>query len=176
MGDCFQTIVDVDAVPEDVETLASRAVAWLVDEKIVLAEQTYEMLGRPVYSPGRRWDDVTEWPGHGTDGLAVIRGRTVFWGSLGSSGVPVCPNCSAPADERSGLEALVAWNGTGSTELRCSACGRGEPLPEWTWQDDRFACGHLGFEIWNAARLRPEFVAELGRALGHRIRMVSGKL
>ncbi|MFF3689658.1 hypothetical protein [Streptomyces sp. NPDC002187] len=176
MGDYFQTIVDVDAAPEDVEVLASRAVGWLVDEKVVLAEQTYEMLGRPVYLPGRRWDDVMERPGQGTDGLAVIRGRTVFWGSLGSDGPPVCPNCSAPAAEKSGLDALVAWNETGSAELRCPACGRSELLPEWTWQDDRFACGHLGFEVWNAARLRPEFVAELGRVLGHRVRKVSGKL
>ncbi|GAA1547142.1 hypothetical protein GCM10009730_65330 [Streptomyces albidochromogenes] len=176
MGDYFQTVVDIDAAPEDVEVLASRVVDWLVDEQVVLPEQTFEMLGRPVHSPGRRWDDVMEWPGQGADGLAVVRRRTVFWGSLGSEGAPVCPHCSAPTAETSGLDALAAWNETGSAELWCPACGRSELLPEWTWQDDRFACGHLGFEVWNAARLRPEFVAELGRVLGHRVRKVSGKL
>ncbi|MFF8280055.1 hypothetical protein ACF05T_28845 [Streptomyces lateritius] len=55
-------------------------------------------------------------------------------------------------------------------------CDRMLPLPEWTWEDDRFAFTHLGFEVWNAVRLRPEFGAEFGRVLGHRIRTVAGKL
>ncbi|WP_371619475.1 hypothetical protein [Streptomyces sp. NBC_00454] len=67
----------------------------------MLAEQTHEMLGRPVFLPGRRWDEAVEWPGRGADGLAVIRARTVFWGSLSSEGAPVCPNCAAPAAESS---------------------------------------------------------------------------
>ncbi|MFF3320160.1 hypothetical protein ACFYV5_32330 [Streptomyces sp. NPDC003035] len=70
----------------------------------------------------------------------------------------------------------MAWQRTGTAEMRCPACDRWGALPEWTWEDNRFALAHLGFEVWNAARLRPEFVAEVGRVLGHRIRTVAGKL
>lgn len=177
MGDHFQTIADIDATPEQAEELGARVVAWLVAEGIVHAERTYEMLGKSVYSPGPRWDDVTQRPEQGgCDGLAVVTSGTVFWGSLGSDGSPVCPHCSEPAPGAPWPEAMDAWHSTGAAELDCPACDRPVPLPEWTWEDDRFAFAHLGFEIWNAARLRPEFVAEFGRVLGHRIRTVAGKL
>lgn len=152
-------------------------VAWLVAEGIVCPEQRYEVLGRPVYSPGPRWGDVTQWPVRGScDGLAVRTGRTVFWGSLGSDGSPLCPHGAAPAAAAPWPEALDAWYRTGAAPLRCPGCGRSEALPEWAWEDDRFALAHLGFEIRNAARLRPEFVAGFGRVLGHRVRTVAGKL
>jgi hypothetical protein len=177
MGDCFQTIADIDATPEEAAALGARVVAWLVAEGIVRAERTYEMLGRPVHAAGPRWDEATEWPQPGGfDGLAVITGRTVFWGCLGSDGSPVCPHCAAPAATAPWPDALVAWQRTGTAEMRCPACDRWGALPEWTWEDNRFALAHLGFEVWNAARLRPEFVAEFGRVLGHRIRTVAGKL
>ncbi|MFF8609630.1 hypothetical protein ACF06X_27315 [Streptomyces sp. NPDC015346] len=176
MGDYFQTIADIDATAEEAEALGARVVAWLVSEGVVHAERTSEMLGRPVYSPGPRWDDVTQWPKQSTDGLAVITRRTVFWGSLGSDGSPVCPHCSARADVAPWPGAVEVWRRTGTAELRCPACGRMVPLAEWAWEDDRFAFAHLGFEIWNAALLRPEFVAGFGRVLGHRIRTLAGKL
>lgn len=177
MGDHFQTIADVDATAEDAEARAARVVAWLVAEGIVLPERTYEMFGKPVYSPGPRWDEVTQWPCEGgCDGLAVITGRTVFWGSLGSDMIPVCPHCSAAGTTAPWQEAMDAWHGTGAGDLRCPACGLLAPLPEWTWEDDCFAFAHLGFEIWNSAVLRPEFIAGFGRILGPRIRTVAGKL
>ncbi|MEU6476636.1 hypothetical protein ABZ858_07045 [Streptomyces sp. NPDC047017] len=177
MGDCFQTIVDIDASPGEAEALGARVVAWLVAEQIVLAEQTYEMFGKPVYSPGPRWDDVTERrvPG-GCDGLTAVTGPSVFWGSLGADASPVCPRCSSPATDAPWPEAVHTWQTAGAATLRCPTCGCPVPLPEWCWTDDSFAFAHLGFEIWNAARLRPGFVAEFGRVLGHRIRTVAGKL
>ncbi|GGT85248.1 MULTISPECIES: hypothetical protein [Streptomyces] len=177
MGDCFQTIADIDATAEEAGALGARVVTWLVTEGIVRAERRYEMLGRPVYSPGPRWDDVTEWTNEGgCDGLAVITDPTVFRGSLGSDGSAVCPHCSARATAAPWPEAAEIWHRTGTAELPCPVCDRMVPLPEWTWEGDRFAFAHLGFEIWNAARPRPEFVAEFGRVLGHRIRTVAGKL
>ncbi|WP_405525825.1 hypothetical protein OG592_40405 [Streptomyces avidinii] len=90
--------------------------------------------------------------------------------------LPLCPHCAAPAAAAPWPEALGAWYRTGAAPLRCPGCGRSEALPEWAWEDDRFALAHLGFEAWNAARLRPEFVAGFGRVLGHRVRTVAGKL
>ncbi|WP_053701506.1 hypothetical protein [Streptomyces sp. WM6368] len=64
----------------------------------------------------------------------------------------------------------------GRAALSGAGCGDAQALPEWGWQEDRFALAHLGFEVWNAARLRPEFVAGFARVLGHRIRTVEGRL
>ncbi|MFI8345563.1 hypothetical protein ACIF8W_36665 [Streptomyces sp. NPDC085639] len=177
MGDHFQTIVDIDAAPGQAQELGARVVAWLVAEGVVCAGQRYEMLGRPVYSPGPRWDEVAQWPARdGCDGLAVVTGRTVFWGSLGCDGAPLCPGCAAPAPTAPWPQAVDDWYRSGVAVLRCPGCGDAQALPEWGWQDDRFALAHLGFEVWNAARLRPEFVAGFARILGHRIRTVAGRL
>lgn len=187
MGDYFQTIVDLDATAEEAEGRTERVVAWLVAEDVVLAERRYYMLGKLVYSPGPRWAEMTEEPRReGADGLAVVTGRTVFFGSLGSDGSPVCPRYSEAAaigrwtaaegarDPFS--EAMDTWYATGAAEVRCPACGRPVPLPEWTWEHDRFAFAYLGFEFWNGARLLPRFMAGFGRVLGHRIRVVAGKI
>ncbi|MFF9869929.1 hypothetical protein ACF1G0_31790 [Streptomyces sp. NPDC013953] len=81
------------------------------------------------------------------------------------------PSSTAPWSE-----AVDTWHRSGAADLWCPACDRMVPPREWTWEDNRFAFPHLGFEIWNAARLRPAFVAAFGRVLGHRIRTVAGKL
>ncbi|MFF1675052.1 hypothetical protein ACFVYG_03255 [Streptomyces sp. NPDC058256] len=187
MGDYNQTIVDPDATAEDAEALAERVVAWLIAEEIVLAERTYHMYDKPVYTPGPRWSQVTN-ERHllASDGLAVVTGRTVFFGALGSDGSPICPRCTEViATERwtrsEGVlgpfpSAMDTWHKTGAAEVRCPACGHPAPLPEWAWEHNCFAFAYLGFEFWNGPRLRSEFISELGRVLGHRTRVVEGKI
>lgn len=188
MGDSFQTIVDLDAPPEESEALAERVVAWLVAEQIVQAERTDAGFGKPMHATGPRWPLMTDerWHHLPCDGLAVVTGRTVFFGALGSGGSPVCPRCAQPValtrwtDTAEGAgpfpAAVETWHRTGTALVRCAACDRPAPLTDWTWEHDEFAFACLGFEFWNGPPLRPEFITEVGRVLGHRIRLMAGKV
>ncbi|MGW6704290.1 hypothetical protein ACWGDE_05295 [Streptomyces sp. NPDC054956] len=187
MGDYLQTIVDVDATAEEAGAFAERVVAWLVAEEIVLPELTHPGYGQPVYLAGPRSSRVTDerdlpaW-----DGLAVVTGRTVFFGCLGSDGAPICPRCTEAIGDELWAQpegvfdlfaaAMETWHGTGAAEVRCPACDRPSPLTEWEWEENRLAFASLGFEFRNGPRLRPEFIAEVGRVLGHRIRLLEGKI
>ncbi|CAM5690697.1 hypothetical protein STENM223S_02905 [Streptomyces tendae] len=51
MGDHFQTIVDLDAGPDEAATYAERGLAWLISEGIVSAERTDCVLGAPLGHP-----------------------------------------------------------------------------------------------------------------------------
>ncbi|MFB6876516.1 hypothetical protein [Streptomyces sp. NPDC056323] len=45
------------------------------------------------------------------------------------------------------------------------------------WEDDYYACGHLGFTFWGWAELTSDFTWEIGRKLGgHRTVLLAGKL
>lgn len=193
MGDFFQTIVDLDAGPDDTDQLAHRAVRWLVAEGVVRADRTACVLGQPLgHPPGPDWhravdaDDADRNP---YDGLAVHVGRTVFDGGQGEPEAVVCPRCAATTtfvtdsweldDEiwRPFRDAMEDWHHTGTAEVACPACARLVPLPEWTWADDYFTFGHLGFTFWNWPELTAGFEDGLSRALdGHRTRRVGGKL
>ncbi|MFJ4341849.1 hypothetical protein [Streptomyces sp. NPDC088915] len=181
MGSHYQTIVDLDATPEEAEALGARVAAWLVEEGIAVAEEGFSHHDRPVLTPGPRWSYVTDerrWLS--TDGLAIVTGRTVFFGSMGIGGSAVCPHCAEVAsgeDERLPFsEAMDTWYATGEAAVRCPACRRSVPLPAWEWENDFFAFAHLGIEHWNGPPLRPEFIAEVTRVLGHRTRLVAGKI
>ncbi|GAB2881021.1 hypothetical protein GCM10027074_56630 [Streptomyces deserti] len=206
MGDYFQTIVDLDASEDEAARLAQRVVDWLVAEGIVLAEREDCVLGQPLgHPPGPNWaraaaqDDADREP---TEGLAVHTGRTVFDGGQDAPEAVTCPRCATttafdaepydfmPDDEGEeppgatgdGLwphfvTAITAWQETGTATVDCPACAEPVPLPEWTWADDCFAVGHLGFEFWNWPELTPEFRARTAELLdGHRTAYVWGKL
>ncbi|MFC8294883.1 hypothetical protein [Streptomyces sp. NPDC057250] len=181
MGSHYQTIVDLDATPEEAEALGARVTAWLVEEGIAVAGEGFSHHDRPVLTPGPRWSCVTdERRRPSTDGLAVVTGRTVFFGSPSTGGSPVCPHCAETAsgeDERLSFSgAMDDWYATGGAAVRCPGCRRAVPLPAWEWENDCFAFAYLGIEHWNGPPLRPEFVAELTRVLGHRTRPLSGKV
>ncbi|MFH9041773.1 hypothetical protein ACH4FA_20825 [Streptomyces sp. NPDC017966] len=193
MGDYFQTIVDLDAGPDEAAELADRAVAWLVDEGIVLAERTGCVLGQPLgHPPGPNWhravaeDDADREP---WDGLAVEVGRTVFDAGQGDPEAVTCPRCAATmrlvTDTWDTIDdawapfraAMETWDETGEAQVVCPACAESVPLPEWRWADDYFAFAHLGFEFWNWPEFTPEFLTRFSHALGgHRVGRVGGKL
>ncbi|KUM72401.1 hypothetical protein [Streptomyces curacoi] len=193
MGDHFQTIVDLAASPQQAPHLAERVVEWLVAEGIVLAERTDCVLGQPLgHPPGPHWQravgpDDADWDPW--DGLAVYTGRTVFHGGQGEPEAVSCPRCGVTTrlitDEWELIddawapfsEAIDAWHKTGAARVDCPACAEAVPLTDWTWADDHFAFGHLGFEFWNWPPFTEKFRARISELLdGHRTAYVWGKL
>jgi hypothetical protein len=194
MGDHFQTIVDLDARPEEARGLADRVVAWLVTEGIVLADRTDCVLGQPLgHPPGPNWRravsgqdaDWEPW-----DGLAVYTQRTVFFGGQGEPTAVTCPRCRAATrlltDEWELIDAIwtpfdqamILWHRTGEvTPVTCPACAHEVPLTDWSWEDDFYAFGHLGLEFWNWPEFSDSFRSRISEILGgHRTALVWGKL
>lgn len=193
MGDHFQKIVDLDAGPQDAPRLAQRVLDRLVDEGIVLAEPVADCVyGPPLgHVPGPHWQravapqDARFGPG---DGLAVHTERTVFHGGQGALAAARCPRCAAtvrlhgdggmiPETWGPFVLAIDTWHESGTADVTCPECAEPVPLPDWTWSDDYFAFGHLGFVFWNWPALTPEFRTGMAELLdGHRVAYLRGKL
>ncbi|MEU9705812.1 hypothetical protein [Streptomyces sp. NPDC047981] len=191
MGSYFQTVVDLDATQADAHALAGSGLDWLVTEGIVRAELTDCVLGAPSgHPPGPAWAMAVgqeDW--EPSDGLRIETSRTVFNCGQGEPMFAVCPYCAARVDfytarleEIEGAwepfgEAISAWSDTGSAAVACLRCRRRGDLTVWTWSDDYFAFGYLGFEFWDWPDFSPGFLEGLSRALGgHRTVLMEGKV
>ncbi|WP_405687836.1 hypothetical protein [Streptomyces sp. NBC_00057] len=190
MGSHFQTVVDLDATQADAPTLATSGLDWLVKEGIVRAELTNCVLGVPLgHPPGPLWAKAVgqaDW--EPSDGLKIETGRTVFHGGQGDAMFAVCPHCAGRVDlytdEWDVIEAawepfgkaIETWHNTGGAAVTCPRCRRASDLTEWTWDDDYYAFGYLGFEFWDWPEFSPSFLERFARALGgHRMALVGGK-
>jgi hypothetical protein len=100
----------------------------------------------------------------------------------------VCPRCGYAAiliDDDTGRttddwerfsRAIDDWHDGGPGIVACPNEGCAVAFNEWLWSSDgRMVVGRLGFEFWNWPRLHPEFVSQVGRALGHRVVVTGGK-
>ncbi|MGP3979421.1 hypothetical protein ACTWQF_36520 [Streptomyces sp. 8N114] len=74
-------------------------------------------------------------------------------------------------------EAIQRWYETGLATATCQHCGQAGDLTRWTWEDDYYAFGYLGFEFWDWPEFSPRFLERFAHALGgHRTVLVWGKL
>ncbi|MEU6880439.1 hypothetical protein [Streptomyces sp. NPDC046712] len=191
MGNHFQTVVDLDATPEEAPALAARALEWLVGQGIVRAERTDCVLGAPLgHPPGPHWASAVEhedW--EPTDGLKIEIGRTVFFGGQGDAEHATCPHCATRTvfytDYWEIVEgawepfhaAISTWHATGAAAVACAHCGHAGDLTAWSWAGDYYAFGYLGFEFWDWPEFAPRFLDAFATALGgHRLVLVWGKL
>jgi hypothetical protein len=189
MGDWFQTIVDIDATPQQAPELAAAVLDWFVERGVVLAERTDCVLGGNGHAAGPNYTSAVTRPDPSlhtlrTNGLQVITERTVFH----SSEVEriSCPHCGAathftvdsgePDDAWENMSANIAtWYSGGNDAHSCSACGRTAGLNEWRW-DPPWGFGYLGFTFWNWPPIKDDFVIDLAHRLGHRTVHPRGKL
>ncbi|GAA1313406.1 hypothetical protein GCM10009647_039330 [Streptomyces sanglieri] len=195
MGDYFQTIVDLDATERDAQELGARVLDWLIADGIVAAERTDCVLGGDGYghAPGPHFtkavddpDPVDLW----SNGFHVQTGRTVFDSGQGDAGAAICPLCRTeirlvdevwePIESAWGpFEGRFQdWAEDGGEGIvRCPSCARPSGIDRWSWEDDYYACGYLGFTFWGWAELTSDFIREFGRRLGgHRTVLLAGKL
>ncbi|GAA4252075.1 hypothetical protein [Dactylosporangium darangshiense] len=185
MGDGFQVIADLDATGPEAPGLAEDLLGRLVAEGIVRAERTGCVLSADLgHPPGPRYADAFHGPDHGllelhTNGLHVWSGQRVVDPGQGAGDEVGCPHSGAVESfgeplGRAFLGAIDAWPAAGDAD--CTSCGRVIGINDWEWEGGAWAFAHLGLTFWNWPPLREDFVGGVGRRLGHRVRLVSGKL
>ncbi|MFD8079906.1 hypothetical protein ACFV3E_45890 [Streptomyces sp. NPDC059718] len=184
MGTYRQTVVDLDASAEEADVWGPRGRDWLEAEGFI----------RPVpwrdgvaHLAGPRWReavDLVPWDSRARireleeepgGEVQVVMGRTVFVAGPDELPSAICPRCRCSTSAWP-VEAVGTWYTTGAADLDCPACARPAPLPDWEWTGDYFAFAHLGFRFDDWPPLRPHFTAAFGQALGHRIRVLTGKI
>jgi hypothetical protein len=181
MGDWAQSIVDVDSTGEEAAELGERLTVWLVDTGVIARELTDCALGSPLgHSPGTNYADAigaaVDPPNLWTNGVEIGVGRTVYY-TMDLQGV-TCPRCGRYEELESEASrwhtvfgaALNDWySGTSAGAIACPGCGAVNGLNDWDWGAHPYAFGELGVTFWNWHPLSQEFIAEVGRFLGHRV-------
>lgn len=192
MGDYFQSIVDEKATEAEAQELGNRVIEWLMAEGIVQPSESESILGSgQVYDPGSSLKLALDMSVPGIEErvdhlssmiqfwLEVVTERTVFHPGQ-SELCLVCDRCGKRLTDDdiddSWSDALNEWyTSSGDGLMRCPACGETRPVTEWTY-DPAWGFGCLGFTFWNWPVLSPAFVEEVGRVLGHPVKLVVGKL
>ena len=170
----IESVVDLDAGPDEAAELAKRVTAELLGRGIIVPARERPGCARH-FAPGPHAGEVVDainqnW----STGLNVTTGRTVF--DPGENGLETlyCPACGGEAREAEvdWSAAVVEWSdGSGPALLPCPRCFLASPIQRWTFHPTR-ALGQLGFEFYEWF-LRPEFVRQIGLWLGHRVALVS---
>ncbi|PMS35934.1 hypothetical protein B0G57_108166 [Trinickia symbiotica] len=178
MSDHITWVVDLDASLQEAPIFAQRGLEWLIQQSIVQPFPDVERLlgDLDLYRPGPKaaaWSELVA-----SDllhcGLEISVDRTVFHtGDSGAEGIR-CPHCgvahsleSVPWDE-----AVDRWCASQSDDtLTCPACVRAASIVDWTFFELDWGFGNLGFGFNNWV-IEPRLAEELGKVLGHRIKVV----
>lgn len=180
MSDQSQSIVDLDATAKKAPKLSRLVMEHLFEKQIASRKPSNCVLGPPAgHSPGSKWSDACEgkpkssFLARKSNGVAVCVERSVF--DAGANGIDVvCPKCLTHVDEMSDewTEAVGSWfEGNERAAWTCPKCLRSARLNDWNGPFP-WAFGNLGFTFWNWPPLSPEFVSDIGRVLGHRVKLV----
>ena len=182
MGDYYQIIADLDARPEQAETVINRWRDWMVTREIIMPEKTDCVLGEEDgHAPGKNYAQAVMKQSAmlsqlKNNGAQFIAERTVFYGGAGSFKL-MCRQCGAQFEANDAWsDAVGEWHGgSGPGILACAKCSVKMPITEWQ-HDPPWAFGNAGLKFWNWPELRPEFVRQFGEVVGHRVRLVWGKI
>lgn len=185
MADYFQTIVDTRARLDDADHLARHVVAWLAEQGVVKPSPSQEggydrgprALEISLPAPVRRAHEQLP-PVHSH--LQVLIGRMTHSQSLSEFREPRagCPSCGEFLDHGDGewQAATQDWlGGDAAAALRCGKCGKESRVVSWAY-GRLFAYGELAFRFWNWPPLKPAFLDEIRRELGHDVALVEGVL
>jgi hypothetical protein len=185
MGDSFQTVIDTAAGTADADHLARHVVSYLAGKGVIASTPSEE----GGYARGPNALDISD-PLRGRAAheaippvyshLQVIVGRATHSGDMSDPRPPKtsCPKCGKALDDpdEEWSAAVQAWlGGDRESLLLCPTCGASSPVTAWPCEPG-WGFGHLAFRFWNWPPLRPAFLDELRKELGHSVALVRGKL
>jgi hypothetical protein len=182
MGDYYQTIADIDADAQSAGELAKRLCEWMISRRIIVPEKSDCVMDKTLgHSPGENYELAAKQTNDllfklTTNGARFISERTVFYAGGGKDPTLVCPRCDMRFEYNDEWSAAIGewFEGKGPGLLACVHCHAEAPITEWQ-HDPLWAFGYLGVEFWNWPDLRPEFIDDVSKFLGHRVRLVRGK-
>jgi hypothetical protein len=155
MGDRFQTIVDPEAAEAETPALAASLLQWLIDEGIVVAQESDCALADEGYAPGPSWSKATGPSDYHlqemrANGLQIVVKHNVFHnGGLGFE--IVCDSCGGRFEPPDGSwgDAVGEWyDHSGPGLLACPGCKAVRMITDWR-HDPNIGFANLGFEFWN---------------------------
>lgn len=186
MADYFQTIVDIQAKADQADHLARHVVGWLAEKGVVKANPSEEggydrgpgamEIALPSLVPPEGRESIPPVHHH----LQVLIGRMTHADNMSEFREPnaSCPSCDKPLEDADGLwqAATQDWiGGDDDAALRCPECGKESPVTGWRY-GPRYGYGNLAFRFWNWPPLKPTFLDDVRRELGHSIVLVEGIL
>lgn len=186
MSDRYQIAADLDADIQSAEGTAARLREWMISKKIIVAEPTTDCTygDRAGYPPGENYSLAasdkkpsatmfTQRP----NGVDFITEHSVFYAAGVGRITMLCSACGESCELNDAWSAAVdEWYASkGPGVLKCEFCGAAAPVTNWR-HDPPFAFGNVGVQFWNWPRLSDEFLIELGQVVGHRFRLVFGKI
>jgi hypothetical protein len=182
VGDYFQTVVFKDVPLEQSLELGNKLVRWLVEQEIVIGEETDCILStkKNGYPPAKRYQLATKQPidKHflllNTNGVELITGRTVFHAGQMDFEM-VCPHCQHKLkkfDECN--KAIECWyQGQTINFVKCPACQQSHDLLSW---QSNYGFSSLGLTFWNWPELALKFLGRLGQIIDKKTQVVNGKI
>jgi hypothetical protein len=185
MGDWFQHVVDLDALSDEARPLQRQLQAWLIQHRIIESTSAPQVFGTKgmAYQPGPRSALVidalqgeSEHIDSGQQKWVEFRTvRTVF--DAGQGGVTIfCPGCQGKdLDDGTWSEAITEWFEGGLGIHECGHCQTAYPITAWIFEP-AWGFSSLGCTFWNWPPLKPSFLEDIARVLGHRIQYIAGKL
>lgn len=180
VGDHFQVVAFPDVSAGEASVLAQALIANLVARGVVLPEPSRDELA-PGYPPGPNAHQHVQAAFNTTrellhNGLEVETKRRVF--HAGQSGIELaCGSCGTEFEPGAtfGDQVQKWFDGDDDVSLACPKCGHRDSLPSWDGPSP-WAFGCLGLTFWNWPPLLTEFIRSLADAIGHRARVVQGKV
>ena len=186
MGDYFQSIVRIDALPRsEIESAALHVMSWVVDAGI-LARATHTSHQWGQWAAGPRWrsalDEEPILPfarlsedrsgSVDIDSSRAVHDAGQWWGSP-----YLCPSCghSHSADEDVISALYDQWISATEPTVHCPECGASYLLNDWVCENPSLLVGGPAITFWNWPNLSDQFMADLDRELGGRTRWIYGK-
>jgi hypothetical protein len=190
VGDDIESLVCLDVPAARVDAVAERAVRWLLERGVMVADPTSARADRlrdRTWPPGPRWLDVVRprQPGSlSSPGPVDVETRRMLFHPVERYEPPWCGRCGTPLAEDAHIATFDKWVDGTEPDLVCAGCGWSAPVGDWTAHRpgaagtcSTVAVGAPGITFFSWPPLRADFVAELSAVLdGGRVRLVRGHL
>jgi hypothetical protein len=167
MGDHAEVLVCRSDAPY---RAAARAIARLVERKIIEAMPTDCVLAALGHRPGPRVGEAAEDASFvelAVNGLEVRlpHGVELFSPAQGEPASVSCPRCKYALEAELLYEHLMPHDPFAPTPLvSCPGCRDARPIEAWTAHDAAF--GNVAFFFWNWTALRASFIVEMKEYCG----------
>lgn len=177
MSDHAITIVEISVSGPEVRARAADVQEWLLGIGLIKPNGNIDPLWRPsLFSPGPSAPTAT--PGHEREfdvppsesGVDIVTERQIHH-PIQNYEPPVCPSCGETIDPDDHHALIDGWLAGDEPTFRCASCGTDSLIGDWPGEWT-FHVGELAVRFNNWPPIADTFLAEIGRRLGSRWRVV----